>query len=370
MISAPTSFASWKQRRPSSSGFKLSSARRSDGGGSSSHRSPVTLASHSRGGPGRFSERKPEQQHEAAPPEAKTPAPKQSSHASSKVMVNATWLNREHYAAAQESFYKYEPDAWLPTIQLRLTPFIYYPWMCLNLYVIVLCFWCEVVQPSLKPLFSMPMDAHVVMGGALSFLVVFRTNSSYDRWWEARCAWQTVVSSCRCLAVTTGPALRDEASQERLFMQLVTFAVSFKAYLRDVPIAREEVASRMDWAQVSLLNQSSCAPLVAIRMLASTVRRSLPTHDDEHGLGPNIYAEATEQLRVLTMNVGACERIKCTPMTYGYIATLRSFLALWLATLPTSLIGEYGWVSVPALSVIGFLFLTVEQVQHLPLISH
>ena len=48
-------------------------------------------------------------------------------------------------------------------------------------------------------------------------------------------------------------------------------------------------------------------------------------------------------------------------MTYGYVATLRSFLVLWLATLPLTLIGEYGWLAPPALSLIAFLFLTVEQ---------
>merc|ERR1719331_2580597 len=48
-------------------------------------------------------------------------------------------------------------------------------------------------------------------------------------------------------------------------------------------------------------------------------------------------------------------------MTYGYIATLRSFLVLWLGTLPLALVGEYGWLVPPALSLIAFLFLTVEQ---------
>ena len=67
----------------------------------------------------------------------------------------------------------------------------------------------------------MSADAHVVMGGALSFLVVFRTNASYDRWWEARCAWQTVVTTCRSIAAQIAPALRDEASVERCLMQLI-----------------------------------------------------------------------------------------------------------------------------------------------------
>ena len=54
-------------------------------------------------------------------------------------------------------------------------------------------------------------NAHVVLGGALSFLIVFRTNSSYDRWWEARKTWQEVINTCRTFAVAAS-GLRDPAA--------------------------------------------------------------------------------------------------------------------------------------------------------------
>ena len=56
------------------------------------------------------------------------------------------------------------------------------------------------------------------------------------------------------------------------------------------------------------------------------------------------------------------ERIKTTPMVFGYVATLRFFLILWLVTLPISLIGAYGWLSPLILSGIAYLFLNIEQV--------
>ena len=56
------------------------------------------------------------------------------------------------------------------------------------------------------------------------------------------------------------------------------------------------------------------------------------------------------------------ERIKTTPMTFGYVATLRFFLIFWLCTLPITLVGMYHWVAPPVLSMIAFLFFNVEQV--------
>ena len=55
------------------------------------------------------------------------------------------------------------------------------------------------------------------------------------------------------------------------------------------------------------------------------------------------------------------ERIKTTPMTYGYVATLRFFLILWLVTLPIALIGSYHWVAPPILAFIAYLFFNIEQ---------
>jgi len=276
------------------------------------------------------------------------------------------WLSGAHYAEASQNFYKYDPQLWLPTLNFSVTPFMLYPWAIITIGVSLLTFYSEVINPEFKQHLSIPMDAHVVLGGALSFLVVFRTNSSYDRWWEARCAWQTVVTTCRAIGAQVAPALRDERSWEAVNMQLMAFVVSLKAWLREEEVKREELGGRMDLRLIADLNRAHCPPMACIRALGKTVRTSLPQDDprtpfDEASLGSAVYNEAVEQLRVLTTAVGVCEKIKLTPMTYGYIATLRSFLVLWLCTLPLSMVGEYGWVAPPALSLITFLFLTVEQ---------
>ena len=316
--------------------------------GASSHRSPVTKKSHTLAKPGRLFPTK---------------------RAEENAKVKKVWLDTDHYEDAQDRFNSYKTDEWMSTLLFRLTPFILGPWLLLTFYVLVLVMWVQWVQPSLRPLFGQPIDAHVVLGSALSFLVVFRTNASYDRWSEARNAFQTVISLCQHLAVRTAPSLRDHACRERFYMELMAFGVSLKSYLRDELISVEEVGPRMDMELIARLNESTCSPLVAIRMLGSTVQRELNLNATVDGngvavpdiLAPTVYAEASEALKELTIVVGICDRIKSTPMVYGYVAVLRSFLMLWLLTLPTALIDEYGWVAVPTLSLIAFLFLTIEQ---------
>jgi Predicted membrane protein len=42
---------------------------------------------------------------------------------------------------------------------------------------------------------------HQLLGFAISMLLVFRTNSAYDRWWEGRKLWGSLVNNCRNLAI-------------------------------------------------------------------------------------------------------------------------------------------------------------------------
>mmetsp|Transcript_36084 Transcript_36084/g.81892 ORF Transcript_36084/g.81892 Transcript_36084/m.81892 type:complete len:194 (-) Transcript_36084:76-657(-) len=44
------------------------------------------------------------------------------------------------------------------------------------------------------------VQMHSLLGGALSLLLVFSTNSAYNRFWEARRIWESIVNRCRDLS--------------------------------------------------------------------------------------------------------------------------------------------------------------------------
>jgi putative membrane protein len=152
----------------------------------------------------------------------------------------------------------------------------------------------------------------------------------------------------------------------QVFMLLVLFVVALKAWLRDESISEKELSGRMNMRCVQAINAAPCPPLACVHMISRAVRGNLPEDDDEtpgdeSQINAAIFIESTALTRDLVASVGACERIKSTPMTFGYVSTLRSFLVLWLITLPLVLIGEYGWIAIPAIGVIAFLFLALEQ---------
>ncbi len=76
-------------------------------------------------------------------------------------------------------------------------------------------------------------NSSLFAGIILSMLLVFRTNSAYDRWWEGRRAWGQLVNDLRNLSIKYYEFVRPNL-QEREIMAatLIRFAVAMKDHLR------------------------------------------------------------------------------------------------------------------------------------------
>src|SRR6478736_3511413 len=74
---------------------------------------------------------------------------------------------------------------------------------------------------------------HGILGLVLGTLLVFRTNTSYDRWWEGRKLWGQLVNDSRNLAIKIETCVRaDLADKQRLGRWLIDFAFALKGHLR------------------------------------------------------------------------------------------------------------------------------------------
>src|SRR5918993_817187 len=67
---------------------------------------------------------------------------------------------------------------------------------------------------SVNPV-GIPSLLHTLVGVALGLLLVFRTNASYDRYWEGRRLWGGIVNDCRNLVRGAVVHLADDVSLMR-----------------------------------------------------------------------------------------------------------------------------------------------------------
>src|SRR5215203_4699331 len=116
----------------------------------------------------------------------------------------------------------YNPKEWLkPLIQFHKGDTFKKLWVMMLLvavYTAVVCFletnYLKVAADS--HLKNIPM-MHNLLGFAISMLLVFRTNTAYDRWWEGRKLWGSLVNASRNLAVKLDALLPLEDNETRNF---------------------------------------------------------------------------------------------------------------------------------------------------------
>ena len=75
---------------------------------------------------------------------------------------------------------------------------------------------------------------HTLLGFAISMLLVFRTNTAYDRWWEGRRQWGALVNSSRNMAIKLNSMLaHDDLKNRSFFVHLIPrFAMELKSHLQ------------------------------------------------------------------------------------------------------------------------------------------
>lgn len=198
-------------------------------------------------------------------------------------------------------------------------------------------------------------QAFSVTSFALSLLLVFRTNSSYGRWWEARIMWGQVLNVTRNL-VREAVAQFGEADEAKLQLLVRwTMALPFllKAHLSGSPFA-EHLQGVLEAEELHWLLQGMHKPNRAVQVLSLTVMQA--------NVPPIQRAALDEQLTTFVNTVGACERIQKTPIPLPYTRHTSRFLVLWLTFLPFALWPVYGWATPGIVGVISFLLLGVENI--------
>ncbi len=193
-----------------------------------------------------------------------------------------------------------------------------------------------------------------MLGFVISLLLVFRTNTAYDRWWEGRRLWGQLINCSRNLSVKLNQLLPNDTIHKTALKSLIPyFAVSLKAHLRNektIPELDEnaQTKDRFDFHS-------------SIQHLPNQVAKEIFEEIDL------LYKEGTiTDMQLLLINndyqqfieiCGACERIKNTPIPYSYSAFLKKFIFFYIMLMPFAYVASLGYTIIPV-TVFTFYILT------------
>ncbi|MBD0395375.1 MAG: hypothetical protein ICV52_16385 [Microcoleus sp. C1-bin4] len=196
----------------------------------------------------------------------------------------------------------------------------------------------------------------------LGLLLVFRTNTAYDRFWEGRKAWGTITASIRSLGHLIWVSITETEPQDRenkvsTLRLLVAFAIATKLDLRQQPV-NSEVEALMTPDQFLKLKAVKCTPL----QLAVWIGDYLQQQYHRKLVTPNQLTAMNVSVNDLLEALTTCERILSTPIPFAYAIYLKRLLLIYCLSLPFQVVNTLHWWTSPVALILSFVLLGIEEI--------
>lgn len=197
---------------------------------------------------------------------------------------------------------------------------------------------------------------HSLLGFAISMLLVFRTNTAYDRWWEGRKLWGALVNNSRNLAVKLNSILsRDDEKNRSFFKKIIPlFASELCIHLQN-----EKTRLALDsnpHPEIVGFDSSKHIPNQIVGLMMNKVHL---LHRDKD-ISDYQLLFLNNELQSFLDICGACERIKNTPIPYSYSAFIKKFIFFYVITLPLGFALSLGYLTIPVVIFIFYVLASLE----------
>jgi putative membrane protein len=193
---------------------------------------------------------------------------------------------------------------------------------------------------------------HGMLGFVISLLLVFRTNTAYERWWEGRKLFGSLTNNSRNLAIKLNAILpvENEILRKEFRQIIIEYTFALKRHLRGHQRNSENFASEITVAE------GSHKPNHIASLLFKKVHQ---LHHDSVLTGEQLLF-LNNELSSFTDICGACERIKNTPIPFSYSVFIKKFIFFYVMTLPFGYVFTLGYLSIPIVVFVFYVLASLE----------
>lgn len=195
---------------------------------------------------------------------------------------------------------------------------------------------------------------HSLLGFVISMLLVFRTNSAYDRWWEGRKQWGALTNISRSFSIKINAILPENDIENRNFFKHIipTYAKALFSFLRS------------DYSTF-MLNENSEYDINLLKkhgpnQVANVMNKKINDLYKNNVITGDQLIILDKELVEFTNVCGACERIKNTPIPFSYSSFIKKFIVLYVLTLPIGLVFSMGYFVTLAVPFIFYVLASME----------
>lgn len=211
----------------------------------------------------------------------------------------------------------------------------------------------EHFHPNIFP--ELPIAAFSLIGIALSIFMGFRNNACYDRWWEARKEWGSLIVTMRNFA-RESRLLPDDVRQRVLYLAIgFSYQLSAKLRKNSTPSILNTCLSKSEFQQ---LTQHPNPADFILQLIYIDLLQCLR----QGQLTDICYQQLSEKIERMAIIQASCERIQNTPLPFAYSLLLHRTAYMYSLLLPIGLGGTLGFATPIVVAVLAYTFFGLDAV--------
>ncbi|MEA5457571.1 bestrophin family ion channel [Arcicella sp. LKC2W] len=193
---------------------------------------------------------------------------------------------------------------------------------------------------------------HGMLGFVISLLLVFRTNTAYERWWEGRKLFGSLTNNSRNLAIKLRAILPvdNEVIRNEFQQIIIEYAFALKRHLRGHQRNSEYFTSKINVVEGS--HKPNYIAILLFKKVQELQVNGVLTSEQLLFLN--------NELSSFTDICGACERIKNTPIPFSYSVFIKKFIFFYVMTLPFGYVFTLGYLSIPIVVFVFYVLASLE----------
>ncbi len=211
---------------------------------------------------------------------------------------------------------------------------------------------------------SLPAQLPTVLGTAISLVLAFKLNHSYDRWWEARKVWGAIVNDSRTLIMELKGFLKTDvmglADSKQLIRNVASRQIGWCYALGESLRGLDPSATVLKYlipadAGYVLPQKNKPYAILALHM------RDIKNLENREALNAFQQVQLANTISRLTNSMGMAERINSTVFPVTYRVFVHFFIYLFLIILSLGLVETLGPLEIPILILIASTFFLLEK---------
>ena len=226
-------------------------------------------------------------------------------------------------------------------------------------YVLMLSLIVYLITEKFKHLLpEMALTIPAFIGTAISILLSFKLNQSYDRWWEARKVWGAIVNDSRSLVIQLQSLTTNgnDPGIKKIAFRQIAWCYALGQSLRGLSPTDnlDQFIEARDLQEIARHNNK---PLALLQLHSQDIKALR----DNNQLDTFAQVQLDNTLVRLCDAQGRSERIKSTVFPVTYRIFLHAIIYLFVVTLSIALNDVAGIFEIPLLILISTAFFLLEK---------